>query len=428
VNIKKKQISTINNLLTGIGIITLGIIIIVGNINMYTKAINLFVYIFMLFGLSKLLNFLLNKKIARNKETLISVILNITLGIIMLMFPKVPLSILPLIFSIYLLLNSCINFVDYMILKENELNLRFKYLFFSIVFLILSLTFLFYPLEKLNLFITIIAIYCVILGVNKIIEFILDLLTDKFKLKIKHKFKVTLPVFFEAFVPKKALIKINKYLDAIIDDGVKNEESDLAIFIHLSNYGFNQFGHMDICFENKVYSYGNYDNKSKKLFTSVGDGVLFVASNKQKYIKFCIDASNKTLVEFGIRLTDKQKDNIRKELNKLTLNTYSWNPLKYNRKNKDYASKLYRATKCKFYKFNSGEYKTYFVMGVNCTYFIDELLMKSISGILKIAGVITPGTYYHYLDENYKKKNSVVISKRIYNKEMFGDVYVKNKK
>lgn len=424
-NIKKKQISIINNLLTGIGIITLGIIIIVGNINMYTKAINLFVYIFILFGLSKLLNFLLNRKISRNKETLISIILNITFGMIMLMFPKVPLSIMPLIFSIYLLLNSCINFVDYMILKENELNLRFKYLFFSIIFLILSLTFLFYPLEKLNLFITIIAIYCVILGVNKIIEFTLDLLTDKFKLKIKHKLKVTLPVFFEAFVPKKALLKINKYLDSIIDDSVKNEESDLSIFIHLSNYGFNQFGHMDICFENKVYSYGNYDNKSKKLFTSVGDGILFIASNKQKYIKFCTNTSNKTLVEFGLKLTEKQKDKIRKELNELMINTTKWIPLKDSR---DYASKLYKATKCKFYKFNSGEYKTYFVMGVNCTYFIDELLMKSISGILKIAGVITPGTYYHYLDENYKKKNSVVICKRVYNKEIFGDMYVKNKK
>ena len=424
-NIKKKQISIINNLLTGIGIITLGIIIIFGNINMYTKVINLFVYIFILFGLSKLLNFLLNRKISRNKETLINIVLNVTFGMIMLMFPKVPLSILPLIFSIYLLLNSCINFVDYMILKENELNLRFKYLFFSIIFLILSLTFLFYPLEKLNLFITIIAIYCVILGINKITEFILDLLTDKFKLKIKHKFKVTLPVFFEAFVPKKALNKINKYLDSIIDDNVKNKESDLSIFIHLSNYGFNQFGHMDICFENKVYSYGNYDNKSKKLFTSVGDGVLFIVPNKQKYIKFCINTSNKTLVEFGIRLNEKQKDKIRKELNELMINTNKWIPIKDSG---DYASKLYKATKCKFYKFNSGEYKTYFVMGVNCTYFIDELLMKSISGILKIAGVITPGTYYHYLDENYKKKNSVVTSKRVYNKGMYGDLYVKNKK
>lgn len=424
-NIKKKQISIINNLLTGIGIITLGIIVIIGNINMYTKVVNLFVYIFILFGLSKLLNFLLNKKIVKNKETLISVILNITLGAIMLIFPKVPLSILPLVFSLYLLLNSIVNFVDYIILKENELNLRFKYLFFSIIFLIISLIFLFYPLEKLNLFITIIAIYCLILGLNKILEFVIDLLTDKFKLKIKHKFKVTLPVFFEAFAPKKALLKINKYLDSIIDDNVKNQKSDLSIFIHLSNYGFNQFGHMDIYFDGKVYSYGNYDNKSKKLFNSVGDGVLFTLTNKKKYIKFCIDTSKKTIVEFGIRLTEKQKEALRNELNNLIKDTYSWNPLNCN---KDYASKLYKATKCKFYKFSSGEYKTYFVMGVNCTYFIDEILMGSISGILKIAGIITPGTYYNFLDENYKKKNSAVISKKIYNKEMFGDLRVKNKK
>jgi len=427
-NIKKKQISIINNLLTGIGIITLGIIVIVGSINMYNKVINLFVYIFILFGLSKLLNFILNKKIVRNKETLMSVILNIVLGFMMLIFPEFPLSLLPLIFSLYLLLNSIVNFIDYVILKENELNLRFKYLFFSIFFLILALIFLFYPLEKLNLFITIIGFYCLILGLNKIYEFIIDLLTDKFKLKIKQKFKVTLPVIFEAFVPKKALLKINKYLDSIIDIDKSSEEADLYVLMHLSNYGFNQFGHMDIYFEGKIYSYGNYDNKSKKLFTSIGDGILFTLTNKKKYIKFCIDTSKKTIVEFGLKLTEKQKEKLRNELNQLIKNTYSWNPLENNKKNKDYASKLYKATKCKFYKFNKGEYKTYFVMGVNCTYFIDRIFKKSLSNSFKVVGIITPGTYYYYLDEIYKKKNSVVISKKVYNNEMFGDRSVKNRK
>ena len=149
---------------------------------------------------------------------------------------------------------------------------------------------------------------------------------------------------------------------------------------------------------------------------------------KKKYIKFCIDTSQKTIVEFGLKLTNKQKEKVKKELEKILIDTYTWNPLENNKKNKDYASKLYKATKCKFYKFNSGEYKTYFVMGVNCTYFIDELLMKSISGSLKIVGVISPGTYYNYLNENYNKKNSIVVSKKIYNKEMFGDMCVKNKK
>ena len=67
-------------------------------------------------------------------------------------------------------------------------------------------------------------------------------------------------------------------------------------------------------------------------------------------------------------------------------------------------------------------------MGVNCTYFVDQILMNSISSTLKLVGVISPGTYYNYLNENYNKKNSIVVSKKIYNKEMFGDKYVKNKK
>lgn len=334
-NIKKKQISIVNNLLTGIGIIVLGIIVIVGSINMYRKFINLFVYIFMLYSLSKLLNFILNRKIVRNKQTLINIVINILFSTIMICFPKIPLSILPLMFSLYLLLNSITNFIDYIILRQNELNIRFKYLFFSILFFLISLLFLFYPIEKLNLFILIIGIYCLLLGLNKIYEFIVDLLTDKFKLKLKHKFKVTLPVFFEAFVPKKALLKINKYIDCIIDDNKKNERSDLQIFIHLSNYGMNQFGHMDICFEGKIYSYGNYDNKSKKLFKTIGDGILFVLDKKQKYINFCINTSKKTIVEFGLKLTEEQKETFRNEISNLLNNTYKWNPLDENEKNND---------------------------------------------------------------------------------------------
>ena len=425
-NIKKKQISLINNLITGIGIIVLGTIVVIGSINMYTKAINLLVYIFILFGLSKLLNFILNKKIVRNKETLLTIILNIVLGIVMIIFPKIPLSILPLIFSLYLLFNSIVKFIEYMILKENELNLRFKYLFFSIIFIIISLVFLFYPLEKLDLFIMIIGIYCLILGLNKIYEFIVDLLTEKFKLKVKHKLKMTLPVFLEAFIPKKALLKINKFLDTMIEDNKKNKKSDLQIFIHLSNHGFNQFGHMDICFENKIYSYGNYDFKSRKLFTTVGDGVLFIAKNKKKYIEFCIRNNKKTLVEFGIKLTEKQKNKLRNELETITKDTYKWNI--DMKEKKVYAYKLYSATKCEFFKFDKGEYKTYFVMGVNCTYFADQILINSLSSLLKIAGIITPGTYYQYLDENYRKKNSKVISKKIYNKDVIGGKYDKNKK
>ena len=37
--------------------------------------------------------------------------------------------------------------------------------------------------------------------------------------------------------------------------------------------------------------------------------------------------------------------------------------------------------------------------------------------ILSINGIITPGTYYDYLNRAFKRKNSNIIYKEIYNKE-----------
>jgi len=427
-NIKNKHISLLNYLISGICIIVFGIIVIIGSINMYTRVINLLVYIFILYGLSKLLGFILNKKIVRNKHTLITIILNIILGVVLLIFPKVSLSLLPLIFSIYLLINSMINFIDYIILRENKLFLRYKYLFFSLFFFIISLIFLFYPIEKLNLFILIIGVYCLLLGVNIIVEFFMNILSDKFKLELKHKIKMTLPVFLEALVPKAALKKINKYLDMLIEDNENTIETDLQILIHLSNYGYNQFGHVEICFEGNIYSYGSYDYKTKKFFKTIGDGVLYILDKKKKYIDFCIVNNNKTIVEYGVLLTSKEKEKLKLELEKIIEDTYKWNPIKEGYGEKYYSYKLYKATKCKFYKFKKGNFKTYFIMGANCSYFVDQLLNNNVVSILKIAGIITPGTYYNFLEENYKRKNSNIVFKKIYNKDTLGDNDVKNKK
>lgn len=431
--VKKRELNLLNNFISGIGIIVLGFIITIGSIDMYTKVINLLVYVFLIFGLSKLLNFILNKKIVRNSQVLFGIIINIILGIVMIFFPKIPLSILPLVFSMYLLFNSIVKFINYMISKEVNLKSRFSDLFFCIFFLGLSLLFLFYPLSKLNLFIMIIGIYCILLGLNRFLEFITDILSMQFKLKIKRKLRITLPAFFEAFIPKRALKSINKYIDYLTSEKkIKEEESDLKIFIHLSKYGFNQFGHMDIMFENKIYSYGNYDKDSQKLFTTLGDGVLFTINNKKKYIEFCIKNSRKTIVEFGIKLTNTQKDKIRNELDKIIKNTYAWEPLIVQDKNKkleykDYASKLYKATKAKFYKFKDGEYKTYFVLGVNCSYFADHLMRNYVFEVLKLVGIISPGTYYEYLEENFRKRNSKVVTMKIHNKESIGGSNDKNK-
>lgn len=437
--LKKRKLNLLNNLISGILIIILGIIITIGSVNIYTIVVKLCVYVFIIYGLSKFLNFILKRKIQGNISSLIGVILNLFLGVVMLIFPNIPLSILPIVFSLYLLFNSIVKFINYIVLIDVKLKSRYKELFFFIFFLIFSILFLCYPLKKLNLFIMIIGIYCILLGLNRIYEFTIDILTEKHKLKLKRKLRISLPIFLEAFIPKTALRKINKYIDYLTSEDKEGEQnSDLKVFIHLSKYGFNQFGHMDIMFEDKIYSYGNYDKSSQKLFTAMGDGVLFILNKKDKYMEFCINNSRKTIVEYGIKLTNSQKEKMHNELNKIMCDSIIWiPPILQNKKSKindnkeeykDYASKLYKATKAKFYKFNKGEYKIYFVLGVNCAYFADKLLKNCVFYVLKLVGIISPGTYYEYLEDMYRKKHSKVVYKKIYSKESIGDVDVKNKK
>ena len=75
---------------------------------------------------------------------------------------------------------------------------------------------------------------------------------------------------------------------------------------------------------------------------------------------------------------------------------------------------MYNATGAKFYKFNSGKFKTYFVLNTNCVKLADEILGKCGINIIKISGIITPGAYYDYFDREFGFKKSNVVSKTIY--------------
>ena len=144
---------------------------------------------------------------------------------------------------------------------------------------------------------------------------------------------------------------------------------------------------------------------------------MFLCDKEDKYINFCIEHSKKTVFVFGIKLTDRQKDKVRKRIDELFSCSYSWNhksDKKYN-DGESYAGKLYKKTRAKFYKFKSGKYKTYYVLGTNCCYLADDIVGKSGLDILSLNGIITPGTYYDYLNKELHRKNSIVVSKNIYN-------------
>ena len=121
-------------------------------------------------------------------------------------------------------------------------------------------------------------------------------------------------------------------------------------------------------------------------------------------------------------MTEEQKQSVRKQIGLLTPLLIRWYPdgqlAAMGKPNRgavdDYASRLYEATGARFYKFRSGRFKTYFVLGTNCVLLADRLIGASGSDIIHVSGIITPGTYYDYLNRQYLLQNSNVISRHAY--------------
>jgi len=424
-NIDKYYEST-NSLISGIILIVLGFVLIFLNENFYKNIVLIVTYSFLLIGIKNSIMFFIKKN--KNKNEFLSSLFNLIFATFLTINTNLSLSILPIVLGIYFLINFILQLISTIIIIRNkDKGSIFKFLL-SFAYLIIAIILIFNPLTSIRNLLISSGIYFILLGVNYIYDFITIVLPVRYKNKIKRRFRFTLPVIIEAIIPYQVLNYINRTLDSdeekIQYQIKKNEENvDLEIIIHVSPNGFNRMGHVDICINNEVLSYGNYDINSKKFFDIFGDGVIFIA-NRDDYIPFVIERNNKTLFTFGLKLNNKQKDKVNKYIENLKKDLVEWkSPYQIDNDNKhnDYASALYKRTKASFYKFKKGNLKTYFLLGNNCCFLADSIIGKCGIDQLKMNGIITPGTYYEYLNKEFMKKKSMVVSKNIYNEKRKGD-------
>ena len=71
----------------------------------------------------------------------------------------------------------------------------------GLFFLILSLIFLIAPLKSIHLLILIMSIYCILLGISLIAEYIFEILDVNAKYNPRKKYRMTFPFFVDAFIP-----------------------------------------------------------------------------------------------------------------------------------------------------------------------------------------------------------------------------------
>lgn len=351
-----------------------------------------------------------------DRENLLKSVVHLAFGCLFVFFPQLPLSIVVIVFALYICLTGLSQFITYCYYQKERVSGRLAFLISSIVFIVVGFSFLISPSIHAKQMTDICAVYTIYLGIKYMGKSIRELLSENRINSLKRRIRVSLPIFLQALLPRIMIEYINEYLEVSNqDECVRTDESSLEVLVHVSKDGFGSIGHVDICYEGKVIAYGAYDEKSTRLFGAIGDGVVFIV-DREKYIPFCMqDDPTSHIFAYSLSLDDVQRRRIEKTIYDFKQELIAWEPPCYQSgEAKDYASRLYKGTQASFYKFKRGQFKYYFVMTTNCVLLADRIIGKSGIDIVNMNGIITPGTYFSYFEEESKKENSRVISKRLY--------------
>ena len=339
----------------------------------------------------------------------------------------VPIYILALVIGVYQIFHATINLVTYVLYRKNKIRPRFRLLLDGLVLVFLGGTSLLSSTGNSVFQLFVLGAYFFLYGLSNIRDgFLFE--EEIGKNHLKRRIRISLPIVLAALIPARTLAKINKFMQENADERedihlgmVKSgKTAELEIFVHTAETSlFSAIGHVDICYQGRVISYGNYDPSSETLFGMVGDGVLYFC-DRDKYIDLCKRESQKTLFGYGIYLTPEMEKAVQKKLAELKQLTIPWEPSADKimtgdgKEDYTYAYKIRHETDGELYKFIKSKFKSYFVLSTNCVLLADTIVGQAGTDILSPKGFIAPGTYQAYLDREFEKPNSIVVSKHVY--------------
>lgn len=430
----KEKINTYSFLLTSVISLTLGIITLIDGKRLIDLILTLYgVFLILVVTINIIFLFLNKKKRLKTEVTLVKSFININFGIIIIIFKKYIIVSITLIFAIYILLIALTNLISYLLYRSNHIKGKLSTFINFIVNSIFSIILFSNTKMSLKYFLLIVGIYLILYSVKNLIIFIIQLLPKKITNKIKNNIEIPLPTLFAMILPQTLIREVNKFLrvDEIkkLDYAKLDKKPNLFVIVHLAHNGSASFGHVEIAYQDKIYSYGNYNKHNRKLFDAIGDGIILVA-DKKKYINYCVNKKNRYLIEFGLLLSEEEENSVKKRIDKILnentidyhsdLELYEKGLIEKSEFN-DMSSQIYKCANGKYKKIVSGKNKNFFVIKNNCAAMANYLLKGNKTNILSINGIITPGTYYDYLNTRFMMKNTNVITRKIY----VGDEYAR---
>lgn len=334
--------------------------------------------------------------------------------------------IVPFILTCWAIILSISSFISFMQNRKEKNSAPFRYLIACLLHLGFSIPFLIKACQNIEISNRLMSVYLILMGTTLFLDALAQITPNKFVNQIKNRIKIAPPALLTVLLPLELLNNVNEFFKPNLDDEpIRIRKSDLKanveVLLHFSEGLKGTAGHVDLVIDGTVVCYGAYDKEDIKLGGIVGAGVFYEVYKKDEYLNYCRNFREQTIFGFELALSDEELAKVKEKLAEIKGRADVWKckAQRAKERNEDCSQftqppcLLSKATETVFYKINSGKYKHYWILGENCVKFVDEILRSS--GIKTIfSGIITPGTYYTFLDNEFLKGNSFIVGKNVY--------------
>ncbi len=357
-----------------------------------------------------------------NVGSILLIVFDLCFMIAILTEPHRFMSLVYLFFGWWMLGHGILSMIEFQVLVHDQLPGGVKRFFIGIFSLLVSgIMLLGKSLSVKNDVLSVAAaVFFLVYGLLGLL-FHLDVIRSR-KNPSLPSWAVSPPILLNAFFPLRVYISLKQLRkDSLHPVKTPEEKPVLTVFIYMKGKGPEIFGHIDLSYRGTILSYGNHDPKNRCLHGTYGDGVLIKADEKQ-FLQEGINIEGKSVIGYGIRLNEEQRAALESRIEELLSRTVPWKCAAQEAEEAgedmsgcvDYASRLYKETHCEMYKFSRGKFRTYFVSSTNCVMLADELIRNRSLNLINLTGVATPGAYLSFLNTEYLKPNSIVVSRTLY--------------
>lgn len=427
----KKHFNFFTMFVSGAFFCVLGISFVFGSLTMWN-----WLYITLVAGIFsiliiKIFNLLINHNKIRNRfSQFIDILIWIIVLIVSFAVPDYFYVILPRMVGGWIMLHAIVKIIVLWIRVHDKLKVQVLH----VIYLIGDLTMSFYLLispDKHQVIINwVTGAYFVVYGGNVLLDMIREIIPKGSGEHLDRKIRLSVPPFLSVIIPPHLMSTL---LNKDKEDQIKEEFEaikedipiDMEVLIHLAPKGPAMLGHADLVYRGMVISYGCYDPHERRLFGTLGDGVVIIAS-RNSYIKNCLEHENKLLVSFGVSLNADQKAKLNQRLLEVFSSFVDFESdeqlkrkgLAYKGECDDYISRVTRTSpNARFYKIKEGKLKTFFVCSTNCVYFMSNILSVIGLNLFDLSGIVSPGAYYDFLNKQFKSNKGFIVSRKLYRKK-----------